>query len=131
MLSNVGEAATATGNAGNITINTPRLVVRDGAQISAAARNRGNAGTLTINAPESILLSGTSQLAVFRGQGRSGIVVSAEKSFTDREGNPVVTTGNGGTLNLTTGELIIEQGAYPSLIPSLLAQKKEISRRFC
>ena len=119
LFSNVGEKANATGNAGNITVNTPRLVVRDGAQISAAARNQGNAGTLTINAPESVLLTGTSPLADFRGEGRSGVVVSSEKSFND-QGNPVVTTGNGGTLNLNTSELIIEQGAQISADPRSL-----------
>ena len=99
------------GNGGDIAIDTPRLVVRDGAQIGTTAQNDGNGGTLTINASESILLSGVSPSAEFRGLGISGIFVSAESSFEDESGEIIPTTGNGGTLNLTTPELIIEKGA--------------------
>ena len=123
LFSNVGQNINATGNAGNLTIDTPRLEVRDGAQIGTTAQNSGNGGILTINASESILLSGTSSLAEFRGTGRSGIFVNAEpilrdldtgEPILDESGNPFVTTGNGGTLNLTTGQLIIEKGAIIS-----------------
>ena len=100
------------GNGGDITINTPRLVVKDGAQIGTTAQNNGNGGTLTINASESVLLSGFSPLAEFRGEGISGIFVSVQPSFEDLEsGATIPTTGNGGTLDLTTEELILDQGA--------------------
>ena len=111
----VGNMATATGNGGNLTLNTPNLVVRDGAQITTVARNSGNGGTLTIDA-ESILLTGTAPLAEFQGGGRSGIFVSAQPSFTDPDSGGIIpTTGDGGTLNLTTEELTIEQGAFISV----------------
>jgi len=100
------------GNGGDITINTSRLVVRDGAQIGTTAQNDGNGSTLTINASESILLSGFAPTAEFRGLGISGLFASAESSYEDPESGEVIpTTGNGGTLNLTTPELTIEQGA--------------------
>ena len=116
LFANVGQSATATGNAGNLTLTTPQLVVRDGAQIGSAARNSGDGGVLTINASESILLTGTSELAVLGGPGRSGIFGSAQPSFTDPEsGNIIPTTGNGGTVNLNTKDLTVEQGALISI----------------
>ncbi len=114
-----------SGNGGDITINSPRLVVSDGAEISTAARNNGNGGNLNLNVSESILLTGTSPLAEFRGEGISGIFVSVEPSFeefildfdTGEEtltGEIIPTTGKGGNLTLNTGSLIIEQGALIS-----------------
>ena len=112
----VGNSATATGNGGNLTVNTPQLVVRDGAQIATIAQNQGNGGTLTINASKFILLTGTTPLAEFLGGGRSGIFVSAQPSFRDPESGEIIpTVGNGGTVNLTTEELTIEQGAFISI----------------
>jgi len=114
LFANVGDEITATGNGGNLTINTPRLEVRDGAQIGTTAQNKGNGGNLTIDS-DSILLTGTSPLAEFQGEGRSGIFVNVEPSFKDPEsGEIIATTGKGGTLNLTAGEFIIERGAILS-----------------
>lgn len=67
----------ATGNAGNLTIETGRLTVKGGAQVSTAARSRGQAGTLTINASDFIQLSGTSPIADMV-MGSSGLFVSAD-----------------------------------------------------
>ncbi|MBW4624422.1 MAG: filamentous hemagglutinin N-terminal domain-containing protein [Brasilonema octagenarum HA4186-MV1] len=91
------------GNAGNVTIETQRLTVQGGAQISSAGRKTGNAGDLTINATDSILLSGTSPFATGEplDTGRSGLFVSAEPGA----------TGNVGSLKLTTGVLTVEGGA--------------------
>ena len=100
------------GNGGNITIDAPKLTIKDGAQISTTARNDGNGGTLTINASESILLSGFSPLAEFRGAGISGIFVSVQPSFADPESGAIVpTTGDGGRLDLSTKKLTLEKGA--------------------
>ncbi|MGL6339066.1 MAG: filamentous hemagglutinin N-terminal domain-containing protein, partial [Waterburya sp.] len=114
LFANVGETLTATGNGGDITINTPRLEVKDGAQIATAAQNSGSGGTININA-ESILLSGTSPLAEFRGLGRSGIAINTGVSLIDEESGSIIpTTGTGGTLNLTSKDVIIEKGAFIS-----------------
>ncbi len=111
-----GGLATAKGNAGDLTVNTPRLELRDGAQIGTVARNTGNGGDLTLNISDSILLTGASPLAGLRRPGRSGIFVSAQPSFTDPESGAIIpTTGDGGILNLTTEELTIEQGANISI----------------
>jgi filamentous hemagglutinin family protein len=111
LTASVRDTVTAAGNAGDLTINTATLEVAKGAQIATAAQNSGNGGALTINADQSILLNGFAPKAEFRGFGLSGIFVSAESSLEDESGKVVPTTGDGGTLNLTTGELIIEDGA--------------------
>ena len=47
------------GAAGNLTINTGSLQVRDGAAISVATYGKGNAGNLTINAKDIVLRHGS------------------------------------------------------------------------
>ncbi|NJM72077.1 MAG: S-layer family protein [Scytonema sp. RU_4_4] len=91
------------GDAGTLSIDTKRLTVMGGAQISTAARKGGNGGNLTINASDLIQLSGTSPLATASpsDKNRSGIFVSAEPEA----------TGHVGNLNITTGLLTIEDGA--------------------
>ena len=110
LFANVGNTVTATGNGGDLTINTSKIMVTDGAQIATTGRNKGNGGNLTLIVSDSILLTGTSPLAQFP-EGRSGIFVSAQSSLKDKSGRIIPTTGNGGELNLTTRELIIEKGA--------------------
>ncbi|MGL5835344.1 MAG: filamentous hemagglutinin N-terminal domain-containing protein, partial [Waterburya sp.] len=114
LISGVGDISSATGNSGDLTINTSTLKITDGAQISASAQNIGNGGVLTINADKSVLLKGFSPQAEFTNSERSGIFVSAQPSFKDESGKIVTTTGNGGTLNLTTDELTVKDGAVIS-----------------
>jgi filamentous hemagglutinin family protein len=87
----------ASGAAGNLTVNTRRLNVRDGAQISASAFGSGSAGTLTITAQD-IELVGTSPTS---SQFPSGLFTQV---------NPDA-TGDGGNLRITTERLILQGGA--------------------
>lgn len=89
----------ATGDGGNLTINTKTLEVFGGAQISTSARNDGKGGTLTINATDSILLSGTAPSQ--DDFSRSNILVSAELGA----------KRDAGELTINTGNLIVEDGA--------------------
>ncbi|MEH2277673.1 MAG: filamentous hemagglutinin N-terminal domain-containing protein [Nostoc sp.] len=95
-------------NAGDITINTGKLRIQGGARISTSSEgiykyitneltpaNTGKAGNLTVNASESVELIGTSP----NGSRLSGL-------FSGTEG-----PGDGGNLTLTTGQLIIKDGA--------------------
>jgi large exoprotein involved in heme utilization and adhesion len=100
-------ATYGTQNAGNITINTAKLRIQGGARISTSSEGiyrpslnqltpvTGNGGKLTVNASESIELSGTSP----NGSKLSGL-------FSGTEG-----PGDGGNLTVTTGRLIIKNGA--------------------
>ncbi|MHC0065841.1 filamentous hemagglutinin N-terminal domain-containing protein [Nostoc sp. UIC 10890] len=99
-------------NAGGITINTGKLRIQGGARISTSSEgtyryipneltpaNTGKAGNLTVNASESVELIGTSP----NGSRLSGL-------FSRTEG-----PGDGGNLTLTTGQLIIKDGAAISV----------------
>ena len=92
----------ATGNAANLTINTERLIVRDGELISASTENIGNAGTLEINATEVELIgTGTSP----NGPSASELLVGLPQPKA---------IGTGGDLILNTERLIVRDGAQVS-----------------
>lgn len=80
-----------TGAAGELTINTGRLAVRDGAGVSTETRGEGQGGTLTVTASKSVEVSGTDALA-------SGLTTETRGS------------GNAGNLMITTGKLIVRDG---------------------
>ncbi|MUG91175.1 filamentous hemagglutinin N-terminal domain-containing protein [Scytonema sp. UIC 10036] len=87
----------ATGSAGNLAVNTQRLLARDGAQVIASTFNSGQAGDLTLNASESVQLIGQSA----RGGFSSGLFVSAERD----------STGNAGDLKVNTRQLLVRDRA--------------------
>jgi filamentous hemagglutinin family protein len=87
----------ASGDGGDIIINTDRLLLQDGAQIAVATVSSGNGGTLTIDASESIILSGISDM------GRSGLFASA-----------VINVGNGGDILVDADKLTVTDGAIIS-----------------
>ena len=99
-----------TGDSGDITINTPRLVVEDGAQILSLNQSQADGGNVNINASEFILLSGTTPTTDLNF-GRTGINVSAAPSSNPESGELILTTGNAGNINIATENLNIEQGA--------------------
>ena len=95
------------GSGGSVTIETARLLVADGGQISTGTSSfTSPAGDLTINASESIELQGVGT------GGRSGLFASA------RFGQ-----GSGGDIYIETDQLIIRDGAtinasnFPSFTP--------------
>jgi filamentous hemagglutinin family protein len=88
---------TASGNGGNITIETDNISLVNGAQIAVATNASGNSGTLIIDATESINLSGSTD------RERTGLFASA-----------IVGTGNGGEILLNTNKLSVTDGAIVS-----------------
>ncbi|NJR16169.1 MAG: S-layer family protein, partial [Calothrix sp. CSU_2_0] len=79
------------GNGGNLTIQTGKLSLRDGAEIFAETTGIGNAGKISILASESINVSGISTGALER-QRTSKITASASER----------STGNAGSLTIQT-----------------------------
>ena len=59
-LSGLSAQSSGSGNAGDLRINTRRLLVRDGAQVSATIAGQGNSGRLLITASDSVELIGNS-----------------------------------------------------------------------
>ena len=97
------------GAAGDVTINTRQLIVRDGARATTSARRAGRGGTLTVNATDSVLLSGISP----DGLNPSGLfALSGELS---RRTVPEDASGAGGSLRVNTGQLLIRDGAQLSV----------------
>jgi len=84
-----------TGNAGHLSITTGQLMVSDGAAVSARTFGEGEGGNLTVNASESVQVIGTDA----DGQFPSGLLTQTEG------------TGNGGDVSITTGELMVSDGA--------------------
>jgi filamentous hemagglutinin family protein len=106
IVSQVGiRASENVGDAGNLSITTRRLVLRQGGFISTATFASGNSGVLNINATESIDIRGATS-AVTRNQYRSGIYASSEPGK-NSEGQPITTTGNVGRLEITTDRLTV------------------------
>ena len=90
----------ATGQGGTITIETGRLTLTNGAQISTTTLSLGRAGNIDIKATESIELIGETPLRT----GPSGLFARVE----------VGATGDGGNINLETNRLTIRDGAQIS-----------------
>ncbi|MDJ0747508.1 MAG: filamentous hemagglutinin N-terminal domain-containing protein [Xenococcaceae cyanobacterium MO_167.B27] len=91
----------ATGNGGELIVETSKLSVLNGAQISTFTASEGKGGNIILDVSDSILLSGSTPDPRGFPFGSSGILVSAQPEATN----------DAGTLSLTTGELTVENGA--------------------
>jgi filamentous hemagglutinin family protein len=94
----------ATGNGGDLIINTQRLVVQGGASISVAALNgsTGRAGILALNASDSVTVTGT-------GIDQKGRVIPSTLLATSES------SGSAGNLRINTGTLNVRDGAAVSV----------------
>ncbi len=90
------------GNAGDLTIATGRLTVRDGAYVSATTTGMGSGGRLSVTASDVVELIGTSA---------NGRVASGLYSQTEGDGG---NAGNAGDLTIATGRLTVRDGALVS-----------------
>ncbi|WP_448572432.1 two-partner secretion domain-containing protein [Trichothermofontia sp.] len=88
----------ATGEGGDLTIVTPLLQVRDGAQISASTKGEGNAGNLLV-AADTVELTGTNTTGTIP----SALYARVESGATGEGGNLAVV---GDRLRLTGGAQI-------------------------
>ncbi|MDJ0591157.1 MAG: S-layer family protein [Pleurocapsa sp. MO_226.B13] len=87
-----------SGTAGNVNINTKRLILLDGAQISSSTFSQGNGGQITVNAWESVQMAGVDPNEMFF----SGLFAVSFGS------------GNSGTIKIDTEKLTLETGAQVS-----------------
>ena len=92
---------TGFGKAGNLTINTDRLTLQNGARLGVSTFDLGEGGNLTVNASESVEVIGRS--------------VDSKPSglFAQSEGGNA--TGDAGDLQINTGKLIVQDGGKISV----------------
>ncbi|NEO30543.1 MAG: filamentous hemagglutinin N-terminal domain-containing protein [Symploca sp. SIO3C6] len=88
------------GNAINLSISTPRLLITGGAQVSASTFGEGSGGSLTVNATESVQVIGRSA----DGEFGSNLSVQANRG----------SMGKAGDLTIITPRLLIADGAFVS-----------------
>ncbi|MDY6939526.1 MAG: S-layer family protein [Cyanobacteriota bacterium] len=100
------------GPAGDITLNTGRLILREGGQVSASTLGVGSGGTLRVNATESVEIVGTATTQLTPGIIEGGLEGSAISSLLAASGIEGIGpgSGDGGNLNLTTPSLVIRDG---------------------
>lgn len=102
------EGVIVTGDAGNIRVNTERLIVRDGARITASSLGSGNAGNVEITA-RSIELDNQGIIRATTIEGNQGNIILETQSLQMR-GNSSITTdasqsSTGGNITINTGVL--------------------------
>jgi filamentous hemagglutinin family protein len=82
---------------GDATLTVRQLIIRDGGQVRAGSFGEGPGGTLSVNAAESVQVIGT---------GNIGSTLVKSELFTEAEAS-----GTAGVLNITTGNLSVQDGA--------------------
>ncbi|MEG4944232.1 two-partner secretion domain-containing protein [Microcoleus sp. F4-D5] len=92
-----GQTAPTTGNAGDLTIATGRLILRDGAQIASNTFSDGSGGRLTVAASQSIELIGRSA---------NGLIPSALLTQAEPD-----SSGNSQDLTISTRQLTLRDGS--------------------
>ncbi len=108
----IGAKTSGQGRGGDITINVNQLQLENGGQILTTSRGSGNAGNISINATQKTDITGSDdnfpqRLArigrpIVRNEGaQSGIFANTD----------VDSTGSGGNIDITTGDLSINEGA--------------------
>ncbi|WP_336884947.1 S-layer family protein [Nostoc punctiforme] len=123
---------TGIGNAGDLTITTRKLIVRDGAQVFTSTRGGGQGGKLTVNASESVEVNGSFPIpnsdfvqsgALYSSTGGSGKAgdliintgklrimsggrISTESTASLRNSQLIPGTGAGGNLTVNASESV-------------------------
>ncbi|MEH2242812.1 two-partner secretion domain-containing protein [Nostoc sp.] len=92
-----------TGNAGDLTITTKTLLVRDGAQVGTGTFGAGSSGNLTVNA-DTVEVIGSNAVDGSPG----GLFTNADNADLNAD---IGATGNGGNITINSNELLVQDGA--------------------
>ncbi|OKH30485.1 hypothetical protein NIES2119_30900 [[Phormidium ambiguum] IAM M-71] len=130
----------ATGNAGEVFIDTKRLTLTDGARVTASSLGEGKAGTLTIRATEQVEVNGVgknvdgssnpTQISVLTtGNGAAGILNIQSGELTVGDGGQVTASttgsGNGGNLTIKAENVQLNSRSTDGIFPSSLLARVE------
>ncbi|MEQ9001774.1 MAG: S-layer family protein, partial [Coleofasciculus sp. B1-GNL1-01] len=99
----LGSGTLGTGDAGDLTINTRRLIIRDGGFVEVGTAGSGKGGDLTVNASESVEVIGKSPINIIP----SLLGTDTINTLTNPTG-----AGKAGNLTINTGRLIIQDGGF-------------------
>lgn len=98
------------GNAGQLTVTTPRLRVLDGASVATVTLGAGNAGSLRVNASDEITVRGRGEISGVPSRlAARAEILSA--NFQQLFNLPAFPTGNSGNLSINTSRLRVTDGA--------------------
>ncbi|KAB8331907.1 S-layer family protein [Scytonema tolypothrichoides VB-61278] len=97
------------GDAGDLTVSTLRLTVRDGGRVDASTFGSGSAGNVIINAPEFVEVQGTVPGAINPSLiGSSGIL--PDQTLQQAFRLPAVPSGAAQNVTINTGQLRVTNG---------------------
>ncbi|PPT07327.1 Putative hemagglutinin-related protein [Geitlerinema sp. FC II] len=110
----ISSGTNGIGNAGSLTINTSRAIVRDGGRITAVTVASGNGGRLVLNATEFVEVSGTVPGSI------NPSLIDASANRVDEATQqalriPPIPSGSPGNLEINTPELRIRNGGLVSV----------------
>ncbi|MBZ8180946.1 two-partner secretion domain-containing protein [Oscillatoria salina] len=111
--SRISTRTTTNGDAGDLTINSPRISVADGGEISAFTTNAGNGGILSIFAEDLLEVTGrnSSISASSDGSGDAGnLLINSQKTNVFNGGEisaSTSNTGDAGRLSIDTSQLTV------------------------
>ena len=114
LFSNSGIRASTytTADGGNLTVETNRLILREGGNLASATTGAGDGGQLTINAAESVEITG---FIVEDGTTRGGLFAFSDNnlfsSVAEVTGTVAEVTGTSGDIRINTPNLIVRDGA--------------------
>ncbi len=100
-----------SGDGGDLTINTPQLIIQGGAGIGASTLGAGKGGNVFINAADSVKVTGRLR----NGISPSGIVSASGETLITSLFKLDPPTGAAGELSITTGKLIVGDGGTVSV----------------
>ena len=106
-----GVSPDASGNGGQLRVETQQLRMSDGAVLQTATYGKGDAGDLIVNAADLIDVSGTSKRELFP----TGLVAIAGGIPDTNFRSVPQARGAGGNLRITTGRLIVRDGAVAAV----------------
>ncbi|MBE9038254.1 two-partner secretion domain-containing protein [aff. Roholtiella sp. LEGE 12411] len=124
----IGTTTLNTGKAGNLRVNTSKLIVRNGGRVDASTLASGDSGSVTINASKSVDISGA-----IPGSKTPSLVNSSANVVAPTLQNlfrlPPVPSGKSGDVTINTESLNVTKGAQVSVMNAGLgdAGKLEIN----
>jgi len=108
-ISGPGTTSFSGAPAGDVTVSTQNMIIRNGGNISTTTLSAGDGGTLTVNVSDKLELIGT---GITTGGGVAVEIPSSLVSSSGRADFPALqATGDAGVLKVNVGELIIRDGA--------------------